>query len=96
MLIHTCSPVRAPQPFIRLTYHIIGFLLLLLPVTLTDAPRAMANDQGLPSESQVAQRAKAAWEQGTTDLALGILDQGIHENPQAFALHQLRGDMLAT
>ena len=96
MMIHTCSPVRAPQPFIRLTYHIIGFLLLLLPVTLTDAPRAMANDQGLPSESQVAQRAKAAWEQGTTDLALGILDQGIHENPQAFALHQLRGDMLAT
>ena len=47
MLIHTCSPVRAPQPFIRLTYHIIGFLILLLPVTLTDAPRAMANDQGL-------------------------------------------------
>ena len=96
MMIHTCSPAHAPQPFVPLTYYLIGSLLLLLPVTLTDASRAMANDQGPHSEHQVAQRAKAAWEQGTTDLAIGILDQGIHENPQAFALHQLRGDMLAT
>jgi hypothetical protein len=67
MMIHICSPARAPQPFIPLTYYLIGFLLLLPPVTLTNASRAMANDQGPHSESQVAQRAKAAWEQGTTD-----------------------------
>ncbi|MDP9132529.1 MAG: hypothetical protein M3M98_05275, partial [Nitrospirota bacterium] len=48
------------------------------------------------SETQVTQRARAAWEQGTLDLALDILDRGLHENPQALSLHQLRGDMLAT
>ena len=48
------------------------------------------------SEGQVAQHAKAAWEQGTIDLALDILNQGLQDHPHALTLHQLRGDMLAT
>nr|AOR51257.1 hypothetical protein [uncultured bacterium pBE3-1] len=96
MIIHPYQPYRFRNPFVRPSHHVIGLLLFLLPVTLTGSPPAFANDPELRSEGQVAQRAKAAWEQGTTDLALGILDQGIHDHPQALALHQLRGDMLAT
>ncbi|MGZ8394811.1 MAG: tetratricopeptide repeat protein [Nitrospira sp.] len=57
---------------------------------------AQSHDLPLRSELQVAQRARAAWDQGTLDLALDILNQGLHDNPQALALYQLRGDMLAT
>ena len=57
---------------------------------------AFANDLPLRSEGQIAQHAKAAWEQGTLNLALGIVEQGIQDHPRALALHQLRGDMLAT
>ena len=56
----------------------------------------MANEPAPGADGNIAQRAKAAWEQGTTDLALGILDQGLHDNPHALELYQLRGDMLAT
>jgi tetratricopeptide (TPR) repeat protein len=55
-----------------------------------------AGDVPLRSEGQIAQHAKAAWEQGTIDLALGIVEQGLHDHPDALALHQLRGDMFAT
>lgn len=57
---------------------------------------SLANDPQLRAEGQIAQHAKAAWEQGTIDLALGILEQGIRDHPQALSLHRLRGDMLAT
>ncbi|RIK58236.1 MAG: hypothetical protein DCC63_11390 [Nitrospira sp.] len=49
-----------------------------------------------PSEIQIAREAKTAWEQGTPDRALAILDQALEDHPQALALHQLRGDLLAT
>ncbi len=97
MLIHRCAPFSLREMFVRPRHRYIGMLLaLLLPVTLAETPLACANDLPLRSEAQVAQRAKVAWEQGTIDLALDILDQGLHDNPQALALHQLRGDMLAT
>ena len=96
MMLHIGLPARSRDSLPRPTFHTIALPLLFLLVTLITPIRAMANDPDRDSESQVAQRAKAAWEQGTTDLALDILAQGIHEHPQAFALHQLRGDMLAT
>ena len=69
---------------------------LLLPFITGPGSGLLAHDLPLRSEGQIAQHAKAAWEQGTIDLALGILEQGIHDHPHALALHQLRGDMLAT
>ncbi len=69
---------------------------LLLLLTLFAIPPTGANDLSPRPEAQVAQRAQAAWEQGTLDLALDIVDRGLRDNPQALALYQLRGDMLAT
>ena len=97
MLIHRCVPFSLREIFVRTKHRYIGMLLaLLLSVTLAGSPLTHANDLPLRSEVQIAHRAKVAWEQGTLDLALDILDQGLHDNPQALALHQLRGDMLAT
>jgi len=69
--------------------------LLFLPCAIGAATPALATEPP-QAERQIAQHAKAAWEQGTLDLALDILDQGLQNHPQALALHQLRGDMLAT
>ena len=69
---------------------------LLLPFITGPGSGLLAHDLPLRSEGQIAQHAKAAWEQGTIDLALGILEQGLHDHPHALTLHQLRGDMLAT
>ncbi|MBI4002494.1 MAG: tetratricopeptide repeat protein [Nitrospira defluvii] len=97
MLIHRSVPFSPRETFLRRTHPYCGILIaLLLPVTLAENPLASASDLPLRTETQVAQRAQVAWEQGTIDLALDILDQGLHDNPQALALHQLRGDMLAT
>ena len=48
------------------------------------------------SEQKIAERAKAAWENGAANGALDLLDQGIQDHPQALTLHKLRGDILAT
>ncbi|MDR4479846.1 MAG: tetratricopeptide repeat protein [Nitrospira sp.] len=93
IIIYPSHPIR--NTFVRASHHVIG-LMLLLSVVFGGSALVLANDPEVRSEGQVAQRAKAAWEQGTIDLALGILDQGIHDNPRSLALHQLRGDMLAT
>ncbi|ULA58466.1 MAG: TPRREGION domain-containing protein [Nitrospira sp.] len=69
---------------------------LILALIAGAGSGASATDIPLRSEGQIAQHAKAAWEQGTIDLALGIVEQGIQDHPRALALHQLRGDMLAT
>ncbi len=73
-----------------------ALLTFLLAFITGPGSGLLAHDLPLHSEGQIAQHAKAAWEQGTIDLALGILEQGIHDHPHALALHQLRGDMLAT
>lgn len=59
-------------------------------------PFAFANDPQLLSEENIAERAKVAWESGAINPALDILDQGIHDNPNALALYKLRGDILST
>jgi len=45
---------------------------------------------------KAAEQAKAAWESGATTSALELLEQAIHDHPQALALEQLRGDILST
>ncbi|MBS0170041.1 MAG: tetratricopeptide repeat protein [Nitrospira sp.] len=69
--------------------------MLILSGAMSAAATAFG-EVPLQSEGQIAQHAKAAWEQGTLDLALDILNQGLQDHPQALTLHQLRGDMLAT
>ncbi len=82
---------------VRRNGHPRGLLLILFLTLVTGGiSNVLASDTPLRSEGQIAQRAKTAWEQGTIDLALGILEQGIQDHPQALALHQLRGDMFAT
>lgn len=55
-----------------------------------------AEDSSVRSVEKTVEQAKAAWESGAVASALDLLDQGIHDHPQALVLHQLRGDMLST
>ncbi len=97
MIIHRfLVAVRGDRPVHRNTQLLVLSVMLLVTLIAETGSVASPNDIPLRSESQIAQHAKAAWEQGTTALALGIVEQGIHEHPHALALHQLRGDMLAT
>ena len=97
MIIHKfLVAVRGDRPVHRhVQLLVLSVMLLLMLIAETDSV-ASPNDIPLNPESQIAQHAKAAWEQGTIALALGIVEQGIYEHPHALALHQLRGDMLAT
>ena len=81
---------------VRRHSRLFGRLIMLLILVTGGVPNVLASDTLLRSEGQIAQHAKTAWEQGTLDLALGILERGIEDHPQALALHHLRGDMLAT
>jgi len=49
-----------------------------------------------PSEKQIVEAARAAWENVGITRALEILDEGIRDDPDGLALHKLRGDILAT
>ncbi len=94
-LVTILSETRRTQTAERHTW-LRGFLSVLLLAMISGVPPALADTAPSQSEGQIAQHAKAAWEQGTLDLALDILNQGLQDHPQALALHQLRGDMLAT
>ena len=72
---------------------LVGVPLL---VTLTMGPFTHAEDRSLHSAEHVAERARAVWEDGTSTTALEILDQGIHDYPQALTLQKLRADILST
>lgn len=69
---------------------------LPLVVTVATGQVALAEGPQILSEAQVAERAKAAWENGAINGAFDILDQGIQDYPQALTLLKLRGDILAT
>ncbi len=96
MIIHKAPTRLAHDIPVRSRSHRLGVLILLLAMVGGGPGSASAHEPPLRAEGQIAQHAKAAWEQGTIDLALGILEQGIQDHPQALVLHQLRGDMLAT
>ncbi len=66
-------------------------LCLVLCATVT-ASRSFAGD----SPESTAEQARSAWDSGAIDRALDMLDEGLGRNPQAAALHKLRGDILAT
>jgi tetratricopeptide (TPR) repeat protein len=65
-------------------------------LTLAMSPFALGQDHQVLSEEKIAEQAKVVWESGAINPALDILEHGIQENPSAFALHKLRGDILAT
>jgi tetratricopeptide (TPR) repeat protein len=72
------------------------FLGVPLVLTLTMSLFALAEDPSLRSEEQIAEHARAVWESGAIAPALEILDQGIHDHPQALTLQKLRADILTT
>ena len=81
------------QPGSRSIATLLGMPLV---VTLAMGSFVLAEDLSLHSEEQVAEHAKAVWENGAINPALDILDQGIQDYPHALTLQKLRGDILAT
>jgi tetratricopeptide (TPR) repeat protein len=71
-------------------------LVVLLVLTVALSRVALADDTPAPSDTQAAEQANALWESGAMAAALELLDQRIHDHPDAPALHKLRGDILAT
>lgn len=96
MIIQRCVTSSVRDTAIDAWPRRLGIFSYLFLMAVGAQAVAFASESPLRSESQVAQHAKTAWEQGTIDLALGILEQGIQDHPQALALYHLRGDMLAT
>lgn len=85
------------DPVVRPRYHSITMLLgVPLVLTLTMSLFALAEDPSLRSEEQIAEHARAVWESGAIASALEILDQGIHDHPQALTLQKLHADILTT
>ncbi|NGZ99295.1 MAG: hypothetical protein CV089_24835, partial [Nitrospira sp. WS110] len=68
--------------------------LALLMVVLTTG--AVAEDGPKLSVERLAEEARVAWDSGAVTAGLELLDQGIQDNPDASALHKLRGDILST
>ncbi|MBH0193222.1 MAG: tetratricopeptide repeat protein [Nitrospira sp.] len=73
-------------------------VVLILPLVLTLVMRTHTFGQEalVHSAEQVAEQAKAVWESGAPLAALELLDQATQADPEALALHKLRGDILAT
>jgi tetratricopeptide (TPR) repeat protein len=83
---------------VLIPFHAPATLLIVLSmVTAVSTERvAFAEIPQPPSEKQVAERAKDAWENGALTLAIDVLDEWLENHPASFALHKLRGDILAT
>jgi tetratricopeptide (TPR) repeat protein len=67
---------------------------VLLLVALTIGSFTHAEDRSLHPANHIAEQARAVWEDGTSATALEILDQGIHDYPDALTLQKLRADIL--
>ena len=59
-------------------------------VALTMRSFSHAEDRSLRPAEHIAEQARAVWEDGTSATALEILDQGIHDYPDALTLQKLR------
>ncbi len=68
--------------------------MALLMVVLTTG--AVAGDRSKLSVERLAEKARVAWDSGAVTAGLELLDHGIQDNPDASALHKLRGDILST
>lgn len=86
----TLKPFQRHRRFAPL---LAGVLFLTVAPLSAGAP---AERSSFPSQEQVVEQAKAVWESGAVSPALDLLEEGIQTYPQALALHQLRGDILAT
>lgn len=73
-------------------------LMLGLSFAMVIATTQLASPQepDVRSEKQVTDRARGAWDTGAITLALDILDEWLQDHSPSFALHKLRGDILAT
>lgn len=69
------------------------FLVLLMSTT---GSIALGEQPQVLSEEKIAEQVKVVWESGAIIPALDMLEQEIQENPSAFTLYKLRGDILAT
>lgn len=77
-----------------LLFHVTVALNILLVLAI--GVQAFAQGSAVLSEERVAAEAKAAWDSGAVLSALELLDEGIHDHPEAPVLHLLRGDILST
>ncbi len=71
-------------------------LISTVLMTWSMSPCAFAEDRKAQSEDMVADHVEAVWMDGSASRALTILDQEIRDQPLAFSLQKLRGDILAT
>lgn len=83
-------------PIVCRRFPIGAVLTILLACVLAAGPCVAADDGARPSSERVAEQAKAVWESGAPLAALELLDQATQADPEALALHKLRGDILAT
>ncbi len=65
-------------------------------MTLTMGSFTFAENPSLGSAQRVAEQATTAWESGAIASAIDILDQGIHDHPEALTLQKIRADILTT
>lgn len=86
-----------PRPRTQLRQSSIALLVgVPLFVTLTMGSLTHAEDRSLRSAEHIAEQARVVWEDGMSATALEILDQGIHDYPDALTLQKLRADILTT
>ena len=91
------SPSAIPRPLVQLRQGTIALLVgIPLCVTLTMGSLTHAEDRSRRSAEHIAEQARVVWEDGMSATALEILDQGIHDYPDALTLQKLRADILTT
>lgn len=85
------------RPVMQIRHGSIALLVgVPLFVTLTMGSLTHAEDRSLRSAEHIAEQARVVWEDGMSATALEILDQGIHDYPDALTLQKLRADILTT
>lgn len=70
--------------------------VMVILATLWAGGLVFAQNQKMISGDMVANQARVAWINGSSNRALEILDQGMGEFPRFFPLQKLRGDILTT
>jgi|GEM_PF-288460 len=75
---------------------LVGMVSAGTVLLLAFAAFIFAQDLERDSEEGMANRARAAWVDGSSPHALDILKQGLSENPQSLILRTLRGNILST
>lgn len=82
------SFIKATRRWVRRVMVVVALFLMLLATN-----SAFADDQII---AQIVEQAETEWMDGSTTRALDIIEQGIHDHPEALQLQKLRGDVLST